>query len=124
MRIHPRLRSIVALAAPLLFTREQPQGMQQAAPTIYLRLCLTNTAPSEHSHDRYLRKVNEMLWIDNAINVTDPVFGLLVDSSAERGSGIISDVNCLQVSASVAILDWYADETNADGRSRPRVYKC
>ena len=65
-----------------------------------------------------------MLWIDNAINVTDPVFGLLVDSSAERGSGIISDVNCLQVSASVAILDWYADETNADGRSRPRVYKC
>lgn len=101
MWIHHRLRSILALASPLLFNREQPQGMQQAALAVYLRLCLTKTALSEQSHDKYLRKVNEMLWIDNTINVTDPVFGLLVDSSAEHGKGFISDTTCLQVGTSV-----------------------
>jgi len=102
MWLHHRLRSVLTLAAPLLFTREQPQGMQQAAPGVYLSLCLTEAALSERSHDKYLRKVNEMLWIDNRINVTDPVFGLLSDSSAEFGRGIISDVTCLQVGASVS----------------------
>jgi hypothetical protein len=101
MWTYHRIRSVVAFAAPLLFTREQPQGMQQAAPRVYLRISLTKIALSETSHDKYLRKVNEMLWINNTINVPDPVFGLLVDDSAKKGNGFISDLGCLQVSASV-----------------------
>ena len=101
MRIHHRLRSVLTLAAPLLFTREQPQGMQQVASGVCLRTCLTKTALSEKSHDNYLRKVNAMLYIDNKINAIDPVFGLLDDPGAKNGSGYISDVACLQVGASV-----------------------
>jgi len=76
MWIHHRLRSALAFAAPLLFTRNQPQ---------------------ERSHDKYLRKVNDMLWIHNQINVTDPVFGLVTDSSASAGRGNVTDVTCLQM---------------------------
>jgi len=79
MWTYHRIRSVVAFAAPLLFTREQPQ---------------------ETSHDKYLRKVNEMLWINNTINVPDPVFGLLVDDSAKKGNGFISDLGCLQMAIS------------------------
>jgi len=42
-----------------------------------------------------------MLYIDNTINATDPVFGLLDDPSAGYGRGYISDLACLQVGASV-----------------------
>ncbi len=126
MWIHHRLRSVLAFAAPLLFTREQPQGRQQPAPAVYSRLYLIKSARSEHSHDRYLKKVNEMLWIDNRINATDPVFGLLTDSGAEFGKGNVADVTCLQVRCfrRLRLAATNADETRADGHSRRRIYKC
>jgi hypothetical protein len=126
MWIHHRLRSVLAFAVPLLFTREQPQGKQQPAPGVYLRIYLTKTACSEHSHDKYLRKVNDMLWIDNKINATDPVFGLLADSGAEFGKGNVPDATCLQVRffRRLRLVATNADETNADGHSRRRIYKC
>jgi hypothetical protein len=123
MWIHQRLRSVLAFAAPLLFTREQPQGRRQAASGVYLRIYLTKTALSEQSHDKYLRKVHEMLWIDNKINATDPVFGLLADSGAEFGRGNVADPACLQVRR-LRLAGINVDETSADGHSRRRIYKC
>lgn len=119
MWIHHRLRSVLAFAAPLLFTREQPQGKQQPAPGVYLRIYLTKAARSEHSHDKYLRKVNEMLYIDNKIGATDPVFGLLTDSDAKFGKGNVTDVTCLQVRCfrRLRLAATNADETNTDGHS-------
>ena len=67
-----------------------------------------------------------MMWIDNRINATDPIFGLLTDSGAEVGRGIVPDVTCLQVRCfrRLRLVPTNADETRADGHSRRRIYKC
>jgi len=52
--------------------------------------------PQEHSHERFLRAVNDLLKAgENPNNIQDAVFGLLGDAAAIKGAGLIKNLACL-----------------------------
>jgi len=64
-----------------------------------------------------------MLWIDNTINATDPVFGLLVDSGASVGKGFISDVTCLQMAVADVAFTNAKKFSDLDGMVASLIYR-
>lgn len=51
--------------------------------------------PQEHSHDTFLDLVRTALNLNNPLDISDPVFGLLGDAAAAEGAGSVTNLECL-----------------------------
>ena len=47
--------------------------------------------PQEHSHEKFLKTVKEMLDLNNPDGIVDSVFGLLGNAAGSAGQGSITD---------------------------------
>ncbi|OLN98077.1 hypothetical protein CCHL11_06869 [Colletotrichum chlorophyti] len=100
--------------------------MKYQTPTALAALITLVAAevPQEHSHEKYLVAVNQLLAQDNPFNIQDAVFGLLGNAAAAAGAGDVKNLDCLhQVTADSAFSAAKA-AGDVDGQASALVFRA
>ncbi|KAM0273595.1 hypothetical protein ACHAQH_008224 [Verticillium albo-atrum] len=80
--------------------------------------------PQEHSHEKYLIAVNELLQQNNPFNIVDAVFGFLGAAAAADGAGDVTNLDCLhQVTADSAFTGAKA-AGDIDGMANALIFRA
>jgi len=80
--------------------------------------------PLEHSHEIFVKLVNEFLKKDNPDNIQDAVFGLLGNAAASAGQGKITDTDCLQQATADRAFTNAKKENDLDGQIGSLIYRA
>ncbi|KAF4819892.1 hypothetical protein CGCTS75_v011440 [Colletotrichum tropicale] len=80
--------------------------------------------PQEHSHEKYLRAVNELLKQDNPLNIQDAVFGLLGNAAAEAGAGDVTNLDCLHQATADSAFTAAKAANDVDGMASALVFRA
>jgi len=78
--------------------------------------------PQEHSHEKFLSAVNDLLKQDNPNNIQDAVFGLLGNAAAADGAGDIKNLDCLHQATADSAFSTAKAAGDVDGMASALVY--
>ncbi|EFQ32140.1 hypothetical protein CGRA01v4_08244 [Colletotrichum graminicola] len=78
--------------------------------------------PQEHSHEKYLRAVNDLLKQNNPQNIQDAVFGLLGNAAAADGAGDVKNLDCLHQATADSAFSTAKAAGDVDGMASALVY--
>ncbi|KAF6805129.1 hypothetical protein CSOJ01_09696 [Colletotrichum sojae] len=80
--------------------------------------------PQEHSHEKYLVAVNQLLAQDNPSNIVDAVFGLLGNAAAAEGAGDITNLDCLHQATADSAFSTAKAAGDVDGMASALVFRA
>ncbi|KAF6818194.1 hypothetical protein CPLU01_13379, partial [Colletotrichum plurivorum] len=80
--------------------------------------------PQEHSHEKYLVAVNQLLAQDNPSNIVDAVFGLLGNAAAADGAGDITNLDCLHQATADSAFSTAKAAGDVDGMASALVFRA
>ncbi|KDN64071.1 hypothetical protein CSUB01_05089 [Colletotrichum sublineola] len=96
----------------------------QASTAAFAALLTLATAevPQEHSHEKFLRAVNDLLKQDNPLNIQDAVFGLLGNAAAADGAGDVKNLDCLHQTTADSAFSTAKAAGDVDGMASALVF--
>ncbi|TDZ54655.1 hypothetical protein CTRI78_v006123 [Colletotrichum trifolii] len=80
--------------------------------------------PQEHSHEKYLVAVNQLLKQDNPLNIQDAVFGLLGNAAASAGAGDVANLDCLHQNTADSAFSAAKAAGDVDGMAAALVFRA
>ncbi|KAG7142523.1 hypothetical protein HYQ45_001140 [Verticillium longisporum] len=80
--------------------------------------------PQEHSHEKYLIAVNELLQLNNPFNIADSVFGFLGAAAAADGAGDVTNTDCLQQITADSAFTGAKTAGDIDGMANALIFRA